>query len=120
MSLTLMGQFDIPKYIRDILPNLRPTVYDEGGDVGYVWRLYGKHRIGFESQLKSEAERLVKWAKRYYADAYVIKEHFWYNDLPIAYQNKNYAYRTNHRNYITINITDPVAKQLEIAIGALT
>lgn len=121
MSRELMSQTDIPKYIMELLPRLKPTVIEqENGIVGYTWRLYGLRKVGGIRTLQTEAEKLVKFAKRYYAESYIVKEHMYYDDVPYQqFKGTKWhiqkAHRDGFHNYITIVITDPVAKQLEKA-----
>lgn len=120
MSKTMLLAEDVPQYIREIVKNLRlDTRYEEDDVPGYTFRLYGKHRVGYESQLSSDCEKLLAWCKRHYADAYVVGEHFWFTDVPaphdfggdLAHQRK--AYELGYHNYIKVVITDPVALRFE-------
>ena len=121
MSKENMTQADIPKYIINMLPRLKPTVNEqENGIVGYTWRLYGQRKVGGIITLQREAEKLVKFAQRYYSESYIVKEHMYYDDVPYQeFKGTKWhiqkAYRDKYHNYITIVITDPVAKQLEKA-----
>ena len=83
MSKTLITTADVPQYIRDIVKNLRPSVSEpeESALPGYTFRLYGNHRVGYESQLDTNCEKLLDWCRRYYADAYVVQPHFWIDDV---------------------------------------
>ena len=123
MSKTLITTDDVPEYIRDIVKNLRPSVSEpeENALPGYTFRLYGNHKVGYESQLSTNCEKLLDWCRRYYAEAYVVQEHFWFNDVvkpgssfdggDKCHQRK--AYREGFRNYIAVVITDPVAYRFE-------
>ncbi len=121
MSKTLLTTADVPKYIQEIVSRLHEaTDYAENDLVGYTFKLYGKWKIGYESQLQSDCEKLIAWCKRYYADAYIASEHFWFTDVPnrtqIADGNKYHrraAYLQGYRNYIKVVITDPVAHRFE-------
>ena len=121
MSKTLLMTEDVPAYIREIVPYLRLTTDYEDGDIpGYTFNLYGKYKIGYEDQLKNNCEKLLTWCKRYYADAYVVSEHFWYHDV-IPFRTDDFytlshrrkAYREGFTNRIKIVITDPVAHRFE-------
>lgn len=122
MSKTLITTADVPQYIRDIVKNLRPSVSEpeESALPGYTFRLYGNHRVGYESQLDTNCEKLLDWCRRYYAEAYVVQRHFWFDDVAKpggaftgdkSHQRK--AYREGFRNYISMVITDPVAYRFE-------
>ena len=106
MSRTLMGQKDIPKYVKEALPRLYQSNGVPGEIVGYAWTLYGRYKTVYDNRLEREAERIAKWAQRYYAEANVIGESCF---------NKRIGAR-GYTHFIHINITDPVAKQIEIAI----
>ena len=118
----LLTTNDVPKYIREIASRLRLTTdYEDGDYPGYTFKLYGRWKIGYENQLKTECEKLIAWSKSWYADAYVVKEHFWYDDVPLPTEHdyggskwhKRKAYRQGFRNYIKLVITDPVAWRFE-------
>lgn len=121
MSKTLLVTADVPAYIREIVRNLRLTTdYQEQDVPGYTFKLYGKYKIGYEDQLKRNCERLLKWCQRYYADAYIVSEHFWWKDVDPSRSDDFYtrehrrkAYRDGFRNYIKVVITDPVAHRFE-------
>lgn len=116
-----------PNYVMEMIPRLRcelperedidnpiePWSYQAGrvkGDMfGYGWRLYGKNRCGGEIGLMNEAKRLVKFAKRKYAEAYIVRPHFW----NAKYNTRSVAYKHGHRNYVYLVITDPVALRIE-------
>lgn len=123
MSKTLITINDVPQYIRNIVKNLRLSVSEpeESAIPGYTFRLYGNHKVGYESQLSTNCEKLLAWCRRYYAEAYVVQEHFWFDDVTKpgssfaggdkCHQRK--AYREGFRNYISVVITDPVAYRFE-------
>ena len=116
MSRTNISVSDIPKYITEMLPRLNLS-----GTKEYTWRLYGRHKCGYESQLEAEADRLVSFAKRFYADAEIVETHFWFDDFPAAETASRQtrlktAYRQGFRNSVEIRITDPVARILEMAL----
>ncbi len=112
MSRTNMDLSDLPKHIKEIIPRLHLSKTKE-----YTWELYGKHKCGYESQLENEAIELVNFAKRFYADAGIVKTHFWYevysdNELSVK-TRRNKAYQQGFHNYIELRITDPVARIFE-------
>ena len=123
MSKTLITTNDVPQYIRNIVKNLRLSVSEpeESAIPGYTFRLYGNHKVGYEFQLSTNCEKLLAWCRRYYAEAYVVQEHFWFDDVTKpgssfaggdkCHQRK--AYREGFRNYISVVITDPVAYRFE-------
>lgn len=121
MSRTVLTTANVPKYIREIVPRLKLTTdYAENDLPGYTFKLYGKYKIGYEEQLMSDCEKLLAWCKRWYADAYVVSEHFWWADVeqvPGGFRgdkwHKRKAYRAGFRNYIKVVITDPVAHRFE-------
>jgi len=120
MSKTILTTSDVPKYIKEIVPRLNQTTdYAENDLPGYTFKLYGRHKIGYEDQLTSDCEKLLAWCKRYYADAYIASEHFWRTDVPapnrfgLDHAHKRRAYETGYRNYIKVVITDPVAHRFE-------
>lgn len=120
MSKTMLTTADVPKYIKEIVSRLKLTTnYTENDLPGYTFKLYGKHKIGYEEQLNSDCEKLLAWCKRWYADAYIASEHFWYKEVPEPYEcsstraHRQKAYRMGYRNYIKVIITDPVAHRFE-------
>lgn len=112
MSRTNISLSDIPQYIKDILPRLHQSKTKE-----HVWELYGKHKCGYESKLETEANKLVNFAKRFYADAEIVETHFWYDvfrDSEVSWKTRRAkAYCQGFRNSVEIRITDPVALILE-------
>lgn len=120
MSRSILTTANVPKYIREIVPQLHLTTdYAEGDNPGYTFKLYGKWKIGYEEQLQSDCEKLIAWCKRWYADAYIASEHFWYTDVPAPTRfsgdnsHRRRAYEMGYRNYIKVIITDPVAHRFE-------
>ena len=120
MSKTMLTTADVPKYVKEIVPRLKLTTdYAENDLPGYTFKLYGKHKIGYEEQLMSDCEKLLNWCKRYYADACVASKHFWYTDVPAPHDfsgtrsHQRRAYELGYRNYIKVIITDPVAYRFE-------
>lgn len=106
----------IPKYIREILENKAKIVTSINGNVdeidpGYTIRLFGDWPRGYENQLLTRADKLVAWAKRNGADAYVVKSQMWYE----RYDTYYHATRVGYRNHIYLVITDPVMLELERA-----
>lgn len=120
MNKTMLTTADVPKYIKEIVSRLHLTTdYAENDLPGYTFKLYGKHKVGYEDMLANECEKLLNWCKRWYADAYVASEHFWYTDVPAPHDfgcdrsHRRKAYELGHRNYIKVIITDPVAHRFE-------
>ena len=121
MSKTMLTTADVPKYIKEIVPRLKLTTdYAENDIPGYTFKLYGKHKIGYEGQLMSDCEKLLAWCKRWHADAYIVSEHFWGTDIPVTpggiagdRNHRHKAYVLGYRNYIKVIITDPVAHRFE-------
>lgn len=122
MSKTLLTTQDVPKYIREIVARLHLTTdYAEDDLPGYTFKLYGKWKVGYAGQLKSDCEKLIAWCKGWYADAYIASEHFWWTDVPYNPNggfsgdkwHRRKAFETGYRNYIKVIITDPVAHRFE-------
>lgn len=119
MSKTMLTTADVPQYIREIASRLRPTTqYGEKDLAGYTFLLYGRHKVGYESQLETDCDKLIAWCRRYYADAFITEKHFWYDEVEMgAYavpkQVRQKAYRIGYRNHIKLVITDPVAFRFE-------
>lgn len=119
----LLTTADVPEYIRQIAKRLRPVSpeqYTEECVPGYTFDLYGQHKVGYESQLHAECEKLLKWANSWYADAHIVEERFWYQKVSLGefepFGGKTHqrrAYRQHYRNHIRIVITDPVAMRFE-------
>ena len=120
MGKTVLTTKDVPQYIREIASRLRLTTdYAENDLPGYTFKLYGRWKVGYESQLQSDCEKLLNWCKQYYADAYIASEHFWWTDVlaphrfGLDHAHKRRAYEMGYRNYIKVVITDPVAHRFE-------
>ena len=119
MSRTRITSADVPKYIRDIASRLRRDLTCQNGVWGYNWGLYGQHKIGYENQLATECQKLLAWCRRYYAEAELIEEHYWWHQVPSIHGDggskwhRQRAYRAGVRNYVIVTITDPVAQQFE-------
>lgn len=102
----MLSSNNIPKYIHKIIDN--NLVYagcaaQHSDYYGYTFRLYGKHKIGYEQQLFNDAEKLVKWASRNHATSFAVRVRSYYG--PEMQQ----AYKKGLRNYVDLVITDPVA-----------
>lgn len=121
MSKTLLTTADVPAYIREIVKRLRPvTDFQENDIPGYTFKLYGRYKLGYENQLKTDCEKLLAWCRRYYADAYVLSVHAWWKDVEPCggdyrgtHSHKMKAYREGFQNHIKVVITDPVARRFE-------
>lgn len=121
MSKTLLTAEDVPAYIREIARNLRLTTdYQEQDLPGYTFKLYGRHKVGYESQIARDCEKLLAWCQRHYAEARIVSEHFWWTDVAVPVGSdrgdkwhKRKAFRDGFRNYIKVVITDPVAHRFE-------
>lgn len=121
MSRTVLTTAAVPKYIREIVTRLCLTTdYAENDLPGYTFKLYGKYKIGYEDMLSNDCEKLLAWCKRWYADAYIVSEHFWRTDVEKApggvrgdKWHKRKAFREGYRNYIKVIITDPVTHRFE-------
>lgn len=123
---TLLTTEDVPKYIREIATRLRPINSsdpiwcDARCQPGYTFRLYGRRKLGAEIGSRQDAEKLVKWAKSWFAHAEIIEEHLWYDHVDIgrygysgSKAHKAKAYREGFRNYWYVVITDPVCHRFE-------
>lgn len=125
MSKTLLTTSDVPMYIRDIVKRLSPCLVDyedEAGNWwGYTFKLTAKWKIGYESQLVSDTEKLIEWAQRYYAHAKIVRYDWWddYIQKPSEYSckgdrsHRRKAYREGFHNHAIIVISDPVANRFE-------
>lgn len=122
----LLETSDVPEYIKEIAKRLHPVlmefVDEEGSWWGYTFRLDAKWKCGYESQLKNDCEKLVKWAKNWYAYARVIEYKFWEatvepsNDCTPrgTYSHQRKALREGFRNHAFLVISDPVARRFEL------
>ncbi len=70
-----------------------------------TYRLVGKYPYGQNKTLIADAERIVAWAKRCHADAYIV-------DAQVG-RTRNQRKRGIGRDYVLIYITDPAAFILE-------
>ena len=118
MSTTFIKTSDVPQYIREIVRRMYPTCI-EAEVPGMTFKLYGKHKVGYEGQLINDCADLLKWAERYYADAHIVTRHFWFDDVPyggaqFSGAHRDKAYRLGFKNYYTIVVTDPVARIFEM------
>lgn len=117
--MQILSPSRLSKYVKEMLPRLKPcNNYDLPNMVpGYTWVLRGKHKIGYGSQLVSEAEHLVDYANRQAhlsgddEDKSGIIEMYFPGNL----HGERKAYRNHLRNKITMVIYDPVARILEMA-----
>ena len=120
MTTDLLTTEKVPQYIREIVSRLRYEP-SHNPEPGYTFNLYGKWKIGYEEQLKRDAEKLIAWAEKHYAESYIVKEHWWYEEVPLVNEyefkgTKNHRARASkqgYRNHITLVITDPVARIFE-------
>ena len=141
----LLETKDVPKYIREIASRMRFSTPDEivkgvkrleeknsnldtppeltSSDwaPGYVFRVYGRRKLGAEIGSAKDIEKLIKWANSWGAACKVLEEHNWYEDCPrpntwgySPKSHKNKAYREGYRNYWIILLTDPVCRIFEI------
>ena len=121
----LLTTDDVPKYIREIVKRLHPVKMeytDENGNWwGYIFRLDAKWKCGYESQLSSDAEKLVEWCRSWFAYAKVIKFAWWFNEVETSTEHEQKgthwhqrkALREGFRNHVYLVISDPVAYRLE-------
>lgn len=123
---TILTTEDVPKYIKEIVARLYPIsstepVWNDARTMpGYTFKLYGRRKLGAEIGSRQDAEKLVKWAKSWYAHAEIIDECLWYDRVETgAYSysgskaHKAKAYREGFRNRWYIIITDPVCHRFE-------
>lgn len=119
----------IPKYVDDLVRDNRlwsapiGEQSAEGGVYGYVFRLYRLSNSQYDSTLEAEADRLVAWANREYADAKVLDfygPYFWGKDNGVHKRRRIHRFTDMEhrkpyykRDYILVSITDPVAQQIE-------
>ena len=119
----ILTKGDVPKYVRKIAKRLKPIMYnysdEEGSWWGYVFRLDAKWKVGYESQLQSDAERLVKWANGWHAHAKVVK-YVWWTDVGnprdgerLGMSQRRKAWKSGFRNHAIIVLSDPVAYRFE-------
>lgn len=117
---------DVPKYIREIVSRLYPINTSDpiwnnpDCNPGYTFKLYGRRKIGAKVGSQDDVEKLIKWAKSWYAHAELLEEHMWYNDVPVGKwdfqgtrNHRAKAYRLGFRNHWYIVISDPVCQRFE-------
>ena len=121
----LLTSSDVPEYIKEIAKRLHPVLIeykDEDGDWwGYTFRLDAKWKCGYESQLKSDCEKLIKWCENWYAHSKLIRFAWWYTDVAPPYahgllgtkEHRRKALNEGWRNHAFLLISDPVAHQFE-------
>lgn len=128
----LLTSQDVPKYIKEIVSRLYELKgkelaeyyenhsYSTDDTPGYVFKLYGRRKIGAEIGSSQDVEKLIKWARSWYAEAELKEEHLWYNDVKHGEYDyrgtkthKAKAYRENFRNYWILVISDPVCLRFE-------
>lgn len=121
----LLTEKDVPQYIKEIVQRLHPVLIEcedeEGNWWGYTFRLDAKWKCGYESQLKNDCEKLLKWCKSWYAHAKLIKYAWWFNEISTSNvyqikgteQHKRKALRDGWKNHAYLVISDPVANRFE-------
>lgn len=106
---------NIPKYVLEILKQGRlaaaPVSEQDEKAHGYTFRLYRLNNAIYDSTMAEEAARICAWARRQYADAYVLRSVF--------YTVKEHRKPYYKRDYTLVTITDPVALKLEKQIDLL-
>lgn len=117
MSHTLMTQSDIPKYIMEEITTRRLRICNYRGEqkhvCGYTFRIFGKFKRGYEQVLPELVEQIIAWARSYHAEAYITEDNMYFHHGLTRSRAEHSGW---HNNYV-LTITDPVAKQLEIAIS---
>ncbi len=119
MPKTTLTNADVPKYIRKIVQRLRPdTTITDKGVWGYNFKLYGQHKCGYEGQLLTECAKLLAWCRQHYAEAEIVEQKLWYDQMPHTPGDsirciRQRAYKRNIRSYMVVTITDPVAQRFE-------
>lgn len=121
----LLTRDDVPQYIREIARGLRPVLMeceDEDGNWwGYTFRLDARWKCGYESQLESDCEKLLKWCETWHAHAKLINYMWWYNEVSVSNGrdfkgtswHRRKALREGWRNHTYLVISDPVANRFE-------
>ena len=94
---------DVPMYVRDILK--RSLLIPEP----YRIKIYSRNKCGGEVGFQKEIERLIKWCKRWYAEAEIVEWGMWMK----YYKCRSSAFRAHHHNYVILDITDPVMHRFE-------
>lgn len=121
----LLTSKDVPQYIKEIVSRLKPVLMnyeDEYGNWwGYTFQLDAKWKCGYESQLQSDCEKLIKWCQSWHAHAKIIRYAWWYTDVQTSSlydfkgtkSHKAKALREGWRNHVYIVVSDPVAHRWE-------
>lgn len=121
----LLTANDVPEYIKEIVKRLHPVMMkfdDEDGDWwGYTFRLDAKWKCGYESQLKNDCEKLLRWCESWHAHAKLINYAWWFNEVPTSNEydwkgtsvHKRKALREGFRNHAYLVVSDPVAHRFE-------
>lgn len=105
-----------PKYVEAFIDEKRITSAsleeqcEAAPLIGYAFRLYRRDNYQWFSTTQKEADRLVAWAKRNYAEAYRMRD--------VTYTDKEHRKPYYKRDYILLVITDPVAILMEKRIKA--
>ena len=121
----LLTRDDVPQYIREIAQRLCPVLMefeDEDGNWwGYTFRLDARWKCGYESQLKNDCEKLLKWCESWHAHVKLINYMWWYNEVSTSNEHdfegtswhRRKALRKGWRNHAYLVISDPVAHRFE-------
>lgn len=112
---------NLPKYVKNMLPRLSESRnYDLPNYIpGYTWELTGKWKLGYSSQLLSEAEMLIAYSNRMCGFAKDEDGNcaIIHQSLPGDSDKSTVAKsrRNGERNKVTLVIYDPVARCIEKA-----
>lgn len=100
----------IPQYIDNIIGNnrLKPIPAEKGQSDQHALILFGMWPRGYEHQLTTNVEKLIAWAKRNGAEAYIVESKMWYD----IYDTFREAVRVGYRNHFIIVIGNPVYQEL--------
>lgn len=120
----ILTSSDIPDYIKEIVKRLYPVLVKfedkEGNWWGYTFKLDAKWKCGYESQLKSDCEKLIKWCNGKHAYSTLIRHAWWYDSIEPPRggcfgdrHHKRKALKEGWRNHSFLVISDPVAKLFE-------
>ena len=122
----LLTAGDVPEYIKEIAKRLQPVLMDfqddDGEWWGYTFRLDAKWKCGYESQLKADCDKLIKWCEKWHAHSKLIRHAWWYTDVEPPYgghgligtkEHQRKALKEGWRNHAFLVISDPVAHQFE-------
>ncbi len=120
---SLLTTEDVPQYIKNIVSRLSPVFVDyedeEGNWWGYTYKLTAKWKTGYETQLVNDAEKLVKWAKRWHSHAKIVRYERWEDNVPCTAHHKGdmwhrrKAQRSGYHNSAILVISDPVSNRFE-------